>query len=279
MYQKPFFITTPVWNNAFSFEKRENKKLYIPSLIKINSFDEIKLLPHPSPLLWKEREQKGKTKVTFEDFDFDWKLQSCTWLENFYEIPPINPPLTRETLNTPIYLFDNHNHAFYFWHLAKSKNIIQDDNLLIHIDEHADMREPENFLTKNQSLDLKKVFKYTNFELNVWNYIIPALKTWIIKEVLQIRSEENLDNFLKNTTILEKYKWKIILNLDLDFFETNLDYINYDLKKKVILYIAKKSSLITIATSPFFIDQNLALKVLHNLLLYEKKNKIDLFFL
>jgi hypothetical protein len=49
--------------------------------------------------------------------------------------------------------------------------------------------------------------------------------------------------------------------LDLDFFEPKLDYINYDLKKKVILDIARKAKVITIATSPFFINQELALKI------------------
>jgi hypothetical protein len=52
----------------------------------------------------------------------------------------------------------------------------------------------------------------------------------------------------------------IILNLDLDFFQPDLDFINFELKKKVILDIAKKSSIITVSTSPFFINQELAVK-------------------
>ncbi|MBT3726893.1 hypothetical protein HOG21_04250 [bacterium] len=53
----------------------------------------------------------------------------------------------------------------------------------------------------------------------------------------------------------------MVLNLDLDFFQPDLDYIDYELKKKVILDIAKKADIITVSTSPFFIDQNLAVKV------------------
>jgi hypothetical protein len=53
--------------------------------------------------------------------------------------------------------------------------------------------------------------------------------------------------------------------LDLDFFQRELDFIDYDLKKKVILDIAKKASVITISTSPFFIDQELAIKVFKDL--------------
>jgi len=53
----------------------------------------------------------------------------------------------------------------------------------------------------------------------------------------------------------------VILNLDLDFFQPNLNYINYNLKKKVIQNAAKKAKIITVATSPFFINQEYAIKV------------------
>lgn len=235
MYKNSFYITKPVWNNALSFEKRQNKKLYVPSLIEISDFSEIKL--------WDE--------VVFEDFDFDWKLVSAKWLKNFYNI---------SWQNKDIYLFDNHNHAFYFWYLARNKGVIWDNNTLYHIDEHADTRTPEKFISKEEAKDISKVFNYTNFELNVWNYIIPAQKEWIIWDVIQIRSENDLLNFD------EKKLWEnIILNFDLDFFEPNLDYIDYELKKKVILEIASKAKIITVATSPFFIDQKLALKVFRDL--------------
>jgi hypothetical protein len=53
----------------------------------------------------------------------------------------------------------------------------------------------------------------------------------------------------------------IILNLDLDFFQKDLDYIDYELKKKVILDAADKAKVITVSTSPFFIEQDKAIKV------------------
>lgn len=231
MYKNPFYIEQAVWNNAFSFEKRQNKKLFVPSLIEIWDLSQIKL--------WNE--------IVFEDFDFDWNLISARWLKNFYKM---------KWKNKYIYLFDNHNHAFYFWYLARQEWIIWDNNILYHIDEHADTRIPEKNISKEDTKDISKVFEYTNFELNVWNYIIPAQKEGIIWEILQIRSESDLLNFD------HKKLWEnIILNLDLDFFEPNLDYINYELKKKVILEIAEKVKIITVATSPFFIEQELALKV------------------
>lgn len=120
------------------------------------------------------------------------------------------------------------------------------------------MRDSWKYLFKPESFDLERVFEFTNFELNVWNYIIPAKKEWIISKVIQIRNESNLLDY-KKSIIFDRNN--IILNLDLDFFEPNLDYIDYNLKKKIIIDIAEKSSLITVSTSPFFINWNLAIKV------------------
>lgn len=235
MYKKSFYIKNPVWNNAFSFEKRINKELYVADLIKINNLEEIKI--------WE--------KVVFEDFN--WELESCKWLNNFYEI---------EWNNKKVYLFDNHNHAYYFWYLARNLKVIWDNNILYHIDEHSDMRDPEKYLLKSESFDLEKVFDYTNNFLNVGNYIIPAIKEWIINEVIQIRNESNLFEYINKN---QDFNQSIILNLDLDFFQPDLDFIDYNLKKKVVLDIAKKANVITIASSPFFINQELAIKIFKDL--------------
>lgn len=233
MYKKPFYITKPVWNNAFSYNERINKKLYVPNLIEIDSFDDIEF--------W--------TEIAFDDFDFNDNLSTNYWLKNFYKI---------KWKWKNIYLFDNHNHAFYFWYLSRNEWIIKDNNILVHIDEHADTRDNKKYISKDDSADLQKVFEFTNNILNVWDYIIPAKEEWIIWKIIQIRNETNL---LEYSEFDKTKNWNIILNLDLDFFQPDLDFINYDLKKKVILDVANKSSIITVSTSPFFINQKLAIKV------------------
>ena len=252
MYKNWFYITEAVWNNAFSFEKRDNKKLYLPSLKKISSLDDIEL-------------QNDKAKIAFEDYGFDDKLSTNYGLKNFYEItkPHPNPILRGKGIKQSIFLFDNHNHALYFWYVARERGVVWDNNTLIHIDEHADTRDPEEYLLKPDSLDLQKVFDYTNFsKVNVWNYIIPAQKEGIIEEIIQIRNETNLKDYLENKDSLGE---DIILNLDLDFFQPDLDFIDYELKKKVVLHAASKAKVITVATSPFFINQELAVKVFKDL--------------
>ena len=111
---------------------------------------------------------------------------------------------------------------------------------------------------KPDSLDLDKVFDFTNNILNVWDYIIPAKQEGIIWDIIQVRNTSNLENYLN---IKDNLSWDIILNLDLDFFQPDLDFIDYELKKKVVLDAAEKASIITVSTSPFFIDQELAIKV------------------
>ena len=227
-----FYLREAVGNNAFSFEQRKNKKIWVPKLIEAQISD---------IELWEE--------VVFEDFGFDDQLSTNTGLKNFYII---------KWKNKDIYLFDNHNHAYYFWYLARNQWIIWDNNTLIHIDEHADTRDPWNYLMKPESLDLDTVFHFTNNIYNVGNYIVPAEKEGLIKNTIQVRNTYNLEQYMDLRSTLGS---DIILNLDLDFFQPNLDFIDYDLKKKVTLDAAEKAKVITVATSPFFINQELAIKV------------------
>lgn len=237
MYNKWFFIENPVWNNEFSFDKRQNKKLFVPEIIEAKSFDEIKF-------------QDDLEKIAFEDFDFDDKLSTNYWLKNFYRF---------QMWWKEVVLFDNHNHAFYFWYEARSRKIIWDKNILIHIDQHADTRDNDKIISKSDSKSLEKVFDFTNFVLNVWDYIIPAQKEGIIENIVQIRNTKNLEDYLQNFSN-KKNNSKIILNLDLDFFASELDFIDFELKKKVILDVFEKASYVTVCTSPFFVDQGLAVE-------------------
>jgi hypothetical protein len=58
-----------------------------------------------------------------------------------------------------------------------------------------------------------------------------------------------------------------ILNLDLDFFAPEMDFIDEEKKIRLIRNLLPKVKCVTIATSPYFIDQCIALEKLH--LLYK----------
>lgn len=239
MYSSSFYIDTPVWNNVFSYEKRENKRLFVANLKKIQSLEEIEL--------WKE--------IVFEEDDGDGIIKWYTWLKNFYELDNIGE------IKTKIYIFDNHNHAYFFWHKSRFEWVLENEATLFHIDEHADMRSPDTFLSQSELGNVNSIFNYTNFTLNVGNYIIPAEKDGLVKKTYQIRTETALLDIL-NMPVLTHNN---ILNIDLDFFHPDLDFIPFALKKEVILKLAKNAKLITIASSPYFINQELAIKVLKNI--------------
>lgn len=235
MYEQEFQITDKISNNAFSFSLRKEPVITVPSLIN-GDLDDIKI----------------GNKVVFEDIDEKGKLKSCVGLKNF--IRTVHP-ITKK----PVIIVDNHNHVFYFWYEARNKKEIKNGSTLIHIDQHKDMREPKRKLVKTISDDLNKVFKYTNEVLNVGNYIPPAIKEGLVENLISVTSESELkENKPKNNDSL-------IVNIDLDFWAPEMDYIDHKLKIDYTKKWMNKADLITIATSPFFIEQEIAIKVLHEL--------------
>ena len=83
-----FYIEEPVGNNVFSYDERTNKKIFVPKLIK-GTLDDVSL---------------GEN-IVFNEIDEDTEIKAIG-LKNLvqYEID-----------GKVVYIFDNHNHAFYFW--------------------------------------------------------------------------------------------------------------------------------------------------------------------
>lgn len=231
MYDKPFIISGPLSNNAFSFNRRKSTQIYVPSLI-IGDLDDL---------------EEGD-KTAFEEFNENDELQSCRGIKNFIQT---------EILGIPTYIFDNHNHAFAFWCKAYIQNQITPDAVLIHIDQHKDSRLPEEFIKASDLKDGKKVMQYTNSVLNVGNFISPAQKTGLIGTVLNLDSESA---FINPPSIPSGKS--VILDIDLDIFAQTMDYIKDEIKINRITELIKKADLITIATSPYFISQKTAIRYL-----------------
>lgn len=224
-YKESFFILQNKGNNSFSFEQRNNKKINIAS-IKEGYIKDV---------------QEG-SEIAFSEI-VDKKEQNSFGLKNFIKLK-----------NKNIYIFDNHNHSFYFWCLGIKKNNFEKNLLLVHVDQHKDMRTPKNL---NIDIDnLSEVFNYTNYELNVGNFIKPALSKKIFKEVLIIDSSYSFES-----KINEDY----VLDLDLDIFSKDMDYIDWDYKIIKIRKLIKNAKFVTIATSPFFIEFERVKKALDEL--------------
>jgi len=240
-YQKTTYLTDCLGNNAFDFEKRSESnpepQLRLAPLIQTNNLQDLRI----------------SRETAFEVYEEN-KTRSFAGLENFLQLNLPNLP--------PIYIFDNHNHAFYFWHFEKSRNHLTTPARLIHIDQHKDSRIPASFLNEQDSQDLNKVYQYTNEILNVGNFIPPAFHTKLISEFILVDSSQSLNNFASDhPEILQNSKpQNLILDLDLDFFAPELDYIGNSQKLTLIKQLLPLASVVTIATSPFFLDQQQAIK-------------------
>ena len=247
-YDKSFILRGRKGNNSFSLDSR---KLY--SHLHVSSLEK------SSDLNIKESES-----VAFSEFYND--------VEVGYK--GIEPFLLIEANNKNIYVFDNHNHAFYFIYKEIFENRIPLGLDMIHIDQHKDTRTPEfgfstikdkhekikEFLVETNCIDMQTIdykgslldaaFYYTNAILNVGNFIKPLLEESLIDKLYIVDSTYTLDQIEKEICASKGY----ILDIDLDFFSKDMDYIEEEKKISTINKLSKNAALITICTSPFFIE-------------------------
>lgn len=256
-YDKSFILKGEKGNNAFSLYKRKiYNYLYVSSLEKSMDLNIIE-----------------SRNIAFSEFNID--------IEFGYK--GIEPFLLMETNNKNIYVFDNHNHAFYFIYKEIFENKIPLGLDMIHIDQHKDTRTPEvgfsvikdkhdlikDFLIETERIEEKNykvslldaAFYYTNAILNVGNFIKPLQEENLIDNLYIVDSTYTLDKIEKEVCLTKGY----ILDIDLDFFSEDMDYIEEYKKISIINKLAKNASLITICTSPFFIDFDRAKSALEKL--------------
>ncbi len=235
LYTSPYILDGKRGNNAFSYDSRgENPSLYIAEVKE-----------------WRIEDVEKWENIVFEEVE-DGVLKSCTWVRNFIQFQ-----LDEFSHKPTVTIFDNHNHALYFWYEALARGDINLWAELIHIDEHSDLWENENTII---SRNLGKIWEFTNSSCNVGNYIQPALSDGTIEKVTRIENEYQVDeytNYIPNPNS--------ILNLDLDFFSPEMDFINEEKKISLIRHLIPQVRCITIATSPFFIDQDLAIEKLRKI--------------
>lgn len=198
----------------------------------------------------------------FAEKNKNWIIEYFHWLNNFLQIKKNNNP--------SIFIFDNHNHAPIFWHYT-TRQSRPNPPILIHIDQHSDCWKNKEALKLNKKeYDLWKVFHFYNEKCNVGNFIQPSLKSWIISNQIQIRSSTALQSLkIENN---QNY----ILDIDLDFClswidRTKTDNDSIDILKTKFNELWESASCITIATSPYFLDQNIAIEIIKTIFMDKKQ--------
>ena len=154
-----FYIDKPTGNNIFSYEERSNKKIFVPKLIE-GTLDDVLV----------------GNEIVFNEIDEDIEIKA-KGLKNMVKF---------DYQDKDIYIFDNHNHAFYFWIKSLNKGSFTKGCKLVHVDQHKDTRVPENYDVDINNID--DVFRYTNEVLNVGSFIKPALEHNIFSELIIIDS-------------------------------------------------------------------------------------------
>jgi len=244
-----FWLMENKGNNAFAFAERQEQiggspRIWVPPCVS-----------------GKISDMEIGTETAFAEIGENGEIQSFSGLKNF--ISTTFPSASQRAV--PGVIFDNHNHAFYFWHEAWRQGILKKPTKLIHIDAHTDMKAPSEFLASEDAQDLKKVFEYTNFTLNVGNFIIPAIKTGLIDpEVVMVNSAAALEKYLPQNIPFTKDQ-SVILDIDLDFWNPELVSVDFSRSREFVQAWLQRADFVTIATSPFFIEQEKALEVLRRI--------------
>ncbi|MCD6375334.1 MAG: UPF0489 family protein [Caldisericaceae bacterium] len=223
-----FYIRRPLGNNLFSYYRRKHREIYVPPLIK-GSLEDVKL-----------GSQIAFAEVEDDQEIIQYGLQYFVYFTHRQK---------------PVFIFDNHNHAFFFWMMCYKSGIIPSGSMLLHLDQHTDMWEPagEPPFVLNEKLTLREVFDYTNFVLNVGTFIKPALKLGLFKEVNIINTALDYELFFNEP---------LVLDIDLDIFAPDSMVARAKTILDKIQEWMEHAQMITIATSPFFVNQDIALKLL-----------------
>jgi hypothetical protein len=84
-------------------------------------------------------------------------------------------PLTMSKI--PLFLHEEHHEAFFIWHYAIQHNLLPpQQNVLLHVDSHADMGQPLLRTSIHQFPQaLAAIAQFTYDELNIATFILPAI--------------------------------------------------------------------------------------------------------
>ena len=143
---------------------------------------------------------------------------------------------------TPFYLCDNHNLVLEAWEVVKAYS---PRLKVLHIDQHRDdakfAGDPRDYLRESRVCD------YIDFAKSAG---------WIDSEYFSFTESMEFERGVPSTKAR-----RFILNIDLDIFAPEVTHVGTEEKIELIKEVMKHAELITISTSPGFIDQARAISL------------------
>lgn len=234
-YHNPTVIDRPIGNNAFVYDERKQlfgrAEIVIPTMIDGN-IDSVKV---------------GNIIVFAENMDGE--VKEFVGLERLVMV------------EKSTYIMDNHNHALYCWYKEYLSWNIGKGLPLIHIDQHSDMKDPVGWIDMSKENDLEYIATYVNEVCTIADFIQPALRSGLVGECVQVRTEY---------WIINGEWWMVndayILDIDIDFWAPEMGIEEFDRTIQKTRQLIAGASMVTIATSPCFIDQERAVEIVTMLL-------------
>ncbi|PID34720.1 MAG: hypothetical protein CR971_01785 [candidate division SR1 bacterium] len=251
-----FWITEKKGNNSFCFDEEKNQqRIYIAPRIKGDLSD----LALGSKPVFREKNQQGVI-VEYQGLE---KFVELSLPSKGRRLAKRDGGVGKGKRTCPCIIFDNHNHALFFWYEAYTNNLFKKGVKVIHIDQHTDMNENTHILDDIDTLTEQKIFDFTNCSCNVGNFIKPALQSRLIGSVELITTEYKLLHFDTADEKLEQEEY--ILDIDLDFWHPDMSIEQFDTTIQQTRKLIQHAKYITIATSPYFLDQQLAIDIIEKI--------------
>ena len=241
--------------------------------------------------LWEKYYEKTSIKIN-SFFDFTPSKNPVFFDDNENNKPYFglkNDAQIIEKNNKNIFLTDNHHKVFSFLfdQFLKNKQKI----IIIHIDAHRDdaifqnyekckfeieevkkyiknikLNNNNNNLQNLEKLSLiKKYIKIIEKNCRISDYLDIALHLGFVEKIISITQSYEFLEFLEKEDFYNKNfkNQNIILNLDIDIYGPEGEAVNTKLKTEAIAKSWTLANAVCIATSPAFIDENMAEKIIN----------------
>ena len=286
-------------------QKKSPSRIYIPSEKEISHLDQIKITDQTSlyidddnwnPEAYHWLEHVYKLSYTTHDSSHKTQDKPIYILDNhnhalFYRVTYISQHQKEyETQHM------THNNFITLLHLDQHSDLVENTNqdelkhiyttYIQDISSLKNVSAPSQTWSAHSNIDnptvvkmqqrhdtyIQDIYTYTHEKCHMWNFIKPFLHIYPETDFTRIKSEYQLLHSLPDTSHSPNSPESpdssniTIIDIDLDFWAPEMSIDNYEQTIIHTRRLIDQADLVTIATSPYYIDQQLAPQVLRDLL-------------